>query len=110
MNEHGEVGQELCEFILFSRHGQVVKERVDDDSFVRQIWKRQRQQLCALLCSQECQDFNLKGNTKQVRVISISSQLCLFVFFLKSRQLTEVPSHRVELWVEMDQLSERQKC
>lgn len=62
VNVHSKVGQELHEFLLLRRLGQIVKDCIDNDAFIRQTWKCQHQQLRALFCTQECQDFNLKGS------------------------------------------------
>lgn len=52
LEEHDEVGQELCEFFLIRRLSQVIKDHVYDDLFVWKIRMSQHQQLCTLLWSQ----------------------------------------------------------
>lgn len=53
LEHHDELGQELSEFPLIKRLGQVIKDHIYDDVFVWKSRKSQDQQLSSLLRSQE---------------------------------------------------------
>lgn len=107
LGQHGEAGQELCEFLLVRRLSQVIKDLINEDVFVWKSRKSQHQQLCSLIRSQESKDLQLNGRA--------GTKTCLQLlkikryWFSRALMLAGLKPYRVKLWVEVKQLFEGQE-